>query len=144
MHPVPPGTYEIRLGYMAENWRGIAQIFIDDKIIGIPIDLSKAGTSPDVGWVSDASTNDNGVENDKMMKNRGYMKGPNSIFSLANGGENLRQQNQSLRIVLGTFTFQDYAPHYFRIKNVEKENAPFHFDYLEYVPVSCLDTEGID
>jgi len=144
MPPVPPGTYEIRLGYMAESWRGIAQIFIDNQIIGIPKDLSKMGSSPDVGWVADAATSDNGVENDKMMRNLGYMKGPNSVFSLANGGENLRQVSQNLRIILGTFTFQDYAPHYFRVKNVEREMAPFHLDYLEYVPVSYLDIEGID
>jgi hypothetical protein len=144
MHPVPPGTYEIRLGYRAETWRGIAQIFIDNEIIGIPVDLSKVGTDTNVGWVSDAATNDNGVENDKMMRNLGYMKAPNSIYSFNEGGINLRQDYKSLRIILGKFTFQDYAPHYFRMKNVEKEFAPFHFDYLEYVPAGYLDSEGID
>ena len=40
MHPVPPGTYEIRLGYRAETWRGVAQLFIDDEIVGIPVESS--------------------------------------------------------------------------------------------------------
>lgn len=143
MHPVPPGTYEIRLGYRAETWRGVAQLFIDDEIVGIPVDLRIVGTDPRVGWVDDDKTTDEGVENDKMMRNRGYMKAPNSIYSL-NGHKTLRQDNMSLRIIIGTFTFQDYAPHYFRAKNVEADNLEFHFDYLEYVPVSYIDKEGKD
>lgn len=143
MHPVPPGTYEIRLGYRAETWRGVAQLFIDNEIVGIPVDLRIVGTDPRVGWVDDAQTMDDGVENDKMMRNRGYMKAPTSIYSL-NGPKTLRQDNMSLRIIIGTFTFQDYAPHYFRAKNVEAEDLEFHFDYLEYVPVSYIDKEGKD
>lgn len=143
MHPVPPGTYEIRLGYRAETWRGVAQLFIDNEIVGIPVDLRIVGTDPRVGWVDDAQTMDDGIENDKMMRNRGYMKAPTSIYSL-NGPKTLRQDNMSLRIIIGTFTFQDYAPHYFRAKNVEAENLEFHFDYLEYVPVSYIDQEGRD
>lgn len=143
MHPVPPGTYEIRLGYRAETWRGVAQLFIDKEIVGIPVDLRIVGTDPRVGWVDDNTTMDDGVENDKMMRNRGYMKAPTSIYTL-NGQKTLRQDNMSLRIIIGTFTFQDYAPHYFRAKNVEAENLQFHFDYLEYVPVSYIDREGRD
>lgn len=143
MHPVPPGTYEIRLGYRAETWRGVAQLFIDNEIVGIPVDLRIVGTDPRVGWIDDGQTTDDGVENDKMMRNRGYMKAPTSIYSL-NGPKTLRQDNMSLRIIIGTFTFQDYAPHYFRAKNVETENLEFHFDYLEYVPVSYIDKEGKD
>lgn len=143
MHPVPPGTYEIRLGYRAETWRGVAQIFIDKEIVGIPVDLRILGTDSRVGWVADDLTTDNGVENDKMMRNRGYMKAPSSIFTL-NGSRTLRSDNMSLRIIIGTFTFQDYAPHYFRAKNVESEDLQFHFDYLEYVPVSYIDKEGRD
>ena len=140
MHPVPPGTYEIRLGYRAEPWRGIAQLFIDDEIVGIPVNLSYTGNEPTIGWVSDDDTTDGGIENDKMMRNRGYMKAPASIYSL-NGPKTLRQDINSLRIVIGTFTFQDYAPHYFRAKNVESENGEFHLDYLEYIPTNLIENE---
>ena len=143
MPPVPPGTYEIRLGYRAEPWRGIAQLFIDGQIIGIPVDLSYTGDMPQIGWVSDDETTDQGAENDKMMRNRGYMKAPNSIFT-QNGNINLRQDINSLRIIIGTFTFQNYAPHYFRAKNVDSENGEFTMDYMEYVPVSYIDQEGKD
>src|SRR5574344_149324 len=143
MLPVPPGTYEIRLGYRAETWRGIAQLFVDDQIVGIPVNLSYTGNEPTIGWVSDDATTDGGTENDKMMRNRGYMKAPNSIYSL-NGPKTLRQDINSLRIIVGTFTFQNYGPHYFRAKNVESENGEFHLDYIEYVPVSYIDKEGKD
>lgn len=144
MLPVPPGTYEIRLGYNAEDWRGVAQLFLDGEIVGIPVDLRIHGTDPRVGWVKDELTMDNGVENDKMMRNRGYMKAPNSLFTLNSGQIDLRQASHCLRIIVGTFTFQDYAPHYFRVRNVESADLQFHFDYLEYVPVSYLETEGRD
>ncbi len=143
MLPVPPGTYEIRLGYSARSWGGIAQVFIDGNIIGIPVSFNYTGDEPQIGWVSDANTTDNGVENDKMMRNRGYMKGPESVYA-QNGNITLRQNVNSLRIILGTFTFQDYEPHYFRAKNVESELGEFHFDYIEYVPVSILDNEDRD
>lgn len=143
MLPVPPGTYEIRMGYRAEDWRGIAQLFIDGNIVGIPVNLSLRGTDPSVGWIDDGVTDDEGVENDKMMRNRGYMKGPSSVLAW-NGVHTLRQDNMTLRIIIGTFTFQNYGYHYFRAKNVENEFGAFHFDYIEYVPTSYIDKEGKD
>ena len=143
MLPVPPGTYEIRLGYSARSWGGIAQLFVDGGIIGIPVSFNYTGEQPQIGWVSDDQTTDNGAENDKMMRNRGYMKGPNSVYS-PNGQKTLRQQISALRFIVGTFTFQEYGPHYFRVKNIESENGEFHFDYLEYVPTSIIDTEDKD
>jgi hypothetical protein len=143
MLPVPPGTYEVRLGYRAETWRGIAQLFVDNEIVGIPVNLSYTGNEPQIGWISDEQTTDNGDEVDKMMRNRGYMKAPNSIYSL-NGPKTLRQDVNSLRIIVGTFTWQNYGPHYFRAKNVESENGEFHLDYIELVPVNYIDREGKD
>lgn len=141
--PVPPGTYEVRFGYNAVPWRGIAQLFIDNQIVGIPVNLAINGSDPTVGWIADTETNDNGVENEKMMRNRGYMKSGNAIY---NSGYNttLRQAKNDLRVIVGTFTFQDYDYHYFRAKNVEREDGEFHLDYIEYVPVSYLDKENTD
>ena len=143
MLPVPPGTYEIRLGYTARSWGGIAQLFVDGDIIGIPVSFNYTGEQPQIGWVSDDQTTDNGAENDKMMRNRGYLKGPNSVYA-PNGQKTLRQNIGALRFIVGTFTFQDYSPHYFRVKNIESELGEFHFDYLEYVPTSLIDTEDKD
>ena len=141
--PVPPGTYEIRFGYNAVDWRGIAQLFIDGEICGIPVDLSRNGSHPDVGWVSDSQTTDSGAENDKMMRNRGYMKSGQAIRN-AGWGHTLRQSQNDLRVIVGQFTFQEYDYHYFRAKNVEDPNREFSLDYLEYVPVSYIDREGVD
>jgi uncharacterized surface protein with fasciclin (FAS1) repeats len=141
--PVPPGTYEIRFGYNKVTWRGIAQLFIDGKIQGIPVDLKTDGLDPRVGWVRDSDTPDDGVENDKMMRNRGYMKSGKSIRN-HDYGHTLRDSQNDLRVIVGTFTFQEYGYHYFRAKNVEGENNEFQLDYFEYVPVSHLEVENRD
>lgn len=141
--PVPPGTWEIRFGYNAREWRGIAQLFIDGQIQGIPIDLSINGADPRVGWVADDQTPDNGVENDKMMRNRGYMKSGASIVNESYKNI-LRNSTNDLRVIVGQFTFQEYGYHYFRAKNVEREDGEFHLDFIELVPVSFLDKEDRD
>ena len=141
--PVPPGTYEIRIGYNKTDWRGIAQLFVDGKIAGIPVNLRIDGLDPKIGWVKDSETTDGGIENDKMLRNRGYMKAPNSII---NSGykTNLRDAKNDLRIIVGQYTWQDYAPHFIRAKNVEAADREFQLDFIELVPVSYIENEGID
>jgi len=142
--PVPPGNWEIRFGYQAVPHRGIAQLFIDGAIQGIPADLRKDGASPDVGWVKDSETHDGGIENDKMMRNRGYMKGGKAIVNYGWGSQSLRDLIKDLRVIVGQFTFQEYDYHYFRAKNVEDPSKEFQLDYLEYCPVSYIDRETVD
>ena len=138
--PVPPGTWEVRFGYNAVPWRGIAQLFVDGQIQRIPIDLSKNGADPMVGWIADDQTPDNGVENDKMMRNRGYMKSGADIINESYKNI-LRNSTNDLRVIVGTFTWDKYDYHYFRAKNVEREDGEFHLDFIELVPVSFLDDE---
>ncbi len=121
-------------------WGGIAQIFIDDKIVGIPVDFRTDGENPSIGWIKDSETKDNGEENDKAMRNRGYMKGPASVIN--SGWSAIMRDNRTcLRKIIGTYTWQDYGAHYFRAKNVESENGEFHLDYFEIVPTSYIDKE---
>lgn len=141
--PVPPGTYELRIGYSARSWGGIAQLFVDNEIQGIPANFNLVGSTPQIGWVADDKTTDGGVENDKMMRNRGYMKGPNSVIN-AGWKSNLRDSEGCLRMIINKFSWQDYGAHYFRAKNIELENGEFHLDYFELVPVSYIENEGID
>ncbi|MDE6079265.1 MAG: fasciclin domain-containing protein [Duncaniella sp.] len=141
MLPVPPGSYEIRLGYRQESWRGIAQLFVDGEIQGIPRDLRIAGTDPQVGWVPDTGTPSD-AENDKAMRNRGYMKAPASIWTLQ-GQTTLREKETCLRIIIGQFNFQEYGAHYLRGKNVYAPDQEFHGDYIEIIPTSLIDTEDI-
>lgn len=141
MLPVPPGSYEIRLGYRQESWRGIAQLFVDGEIQGIPRDLRIAGTDPQVGWIPDTGTPAD-AENDKAMRNRGYMKAPASIWTLQ-GQTTLREKETCLRIIIGQFNFQEYGAHYLRGKNVYAPDQEFHGDYIEIIPTSLIDTEDI-
>lgn len=143
MLPVPPGTWEIRLGYSPRDWGGLAQVFVDGKIIGIPVDFATKADDPKIGWIKDSQTTDNGDENDKAMRNRGYMKGPASVINFGYQ-TTLRDNKGCLRKVLDTRTFQEYAPHYFRAKNIQSESGEFHFDYIEYCPVSLIDQEDKD
>lgn len=150
MLPVPPGNYEIRVGYRAETWRGIAQLFIDGQIAGIPVDLTigsgGAEHDPRIGYVHDADTKDNGVENDKMMRNHGYMKAPNSIYTAQEGGKTLRDMSSSLRIIVGQYSFDEYAPHEFRAKNMDDKGGgrEFHADYIEYIPIDMIKNEDAE
>lgn len=141
MLPVPPGSYEIRMGYRQESWRGIAQLFVDGEIQGIPRDLRIAGTDPQVGWIADTGTPSD-AENDKAMRNRGYMKAPASIWTLQ-GQTTLREKETCLRIIIGQFNFQEYGAHYLRGKNVYAPDQEFHGDYIEIIPTSLIDTEDI-
>ncbi len=147
MLPVPPGNYEIRLGYRAENWRGIAQLFIDGQIAGIPVDLTigynGAENDPRIGYVHDEDTSDDGIENDKMMRNHGYMKAPTSMYTGQEGGKSLRDMSACLRIIIGQYLFQDYGYHYFRAKNMDDKGGgrQFHADYIEYIPVDLIRDE---
>lgn len=132
--PVPPGTYELRFGYSANGNRSVTQIYVDNKPIGIPLDLTIGSTDARIGYIADAATDDNGFENDKMMKNRGYMKGPTTFLF---GSTIARNYIYDMRRIIGTFTFSDYQPHYLRFKSVTPNPVKqCMMDYFEYVPKS--------
>ena len=140
---VPAGTYEIRMGYSANGNRHIVQFYVDDEIAGIPVDLRITANNALIGWVSDANTDDNGVANDKEMKNRGYLKGPTTFYY---GGSTLaRNYNGDIRKVITT-KYLGNGDHWIRFKNVKEDDdgkAQFMHDYLEIVPVGWLRREDI-
>lgn len=157
--PVPAGTYEIRMGYSMSGKRGVVQFYIGSgsdvnkipfEVTGIPIDLRKNGGHAIVGWVSDADakangdvTVVNGVEyggliNDKEMKNRGYLKGPNTYYQ--GGSLNVRDDIQSLRRVITT-KYLSEGEHWIRFKNVTQNDdgtAQMMHDYIEIVPLGYI------
>lgn len=141
--PVPPGSYEVRVGYTPAPWRGITQFFLDGQIQGIPRDLRVEGNDPFVGWIPDTGTFQD-ADNDKAMRNRGYMKAPASIWS-QNDNCSLRdlKDGQPLRIIIGTLNVQNYGAHYLRAKNVYSADREFNGDYIELIPTSLIDTEDI-
>jgi hypothetical protein len=142
--PVPPGRYEVRIGYTANPQRGVAQMFFDEKPTGIPLDMRVNSGNSAIGSVPDGETEDGGVENDKMMRNRGYLKGPTSIVQASNKGP-LRSNSQSLRRIVTIVDFPTTTPHYLRIKSVQDiETMQFHLDYVEFVPSTYWEEETRD
>ncbi|MBR4338380.1 MAG: hypothetical protein IKP91_09110, partial [Bacteroidaceae bacterium] len=112
-------------------------------VTGIPTDLRRLLNVPEVGWVADSQTDDNGVANDKQMKNRGWLKGPTTFYY---GGSILaRNNNGDCRRVITT-KYLGPGDHWLRFKNVNDQDDgldQFMHDYLEIVPIGWLRNEEI-
>ncbi len=95
--PVPDGTYELRVGYTAEDpQRGMLQFYIGSssdlstmKALDIPLDMrhipaNNSNLTPDAvtGWCDWSRLDDKGIESDANMRNLGYMRGPLYYLSL--------------------------------------------------------------
>lgn len=79
---VPPGTYELRLGYGSMPDRGIVQMYVDNVPQGLPLDMREEGDSPIIGGLyngwngwRNSEENANGIytseeleENARVMK----------------------------------------------------------------------------
>jgi len=149
--PIPAGTYEIRMGYQATPQRGIAQLYWDSLPCGIPLDLSLMASDPGVGWQEPGTNSEDpqGYENDKMMHNRGYMKGA-ACFGSANksvyNSLNTRVSPRCLRRVLGIYTFTESKKHYFTAISLgsNSNGTQFMLDYLEFTPIELLETEDVN
>lgn len=136
--PVPAGTYELRMGYTATDIRAITQFYVDGKVTGIPVDLRIFATDDRIGWVEDKETDDDGVENDKTMRNHGYMKAPASYYCQHTSGKLARDYNGAIRIIITQKYFDDNE-HWVRMKKVDELlNREFNHDYFELVPKSII------
>lgn len=145
--PIPAGTYEVRFSYQPTGGRGAAQLYWDGIPCGIPLDLRILASDPLIGYEEPGTNAEdpNGYENDKMMRNRGYMKGPNTYKDILGwwyGRRVARQSPQSLRRILGTYTFDEAGTHKLAVKAVRE--GQFMFDFLEFIPLEMIEEEGID
>lgn len=144
--PVPAGTYEVRFGYLTNGKRGVAQLYFDGVPAGVPLNMNSDATVSGIGYVEPGKDPDDpfGFQNDKMMRNRGYMKGP-ACFKVPqtgwSSGENARMSSRLLRKILGTYTFKKAGNHVLMVKGLS--GGEFMMDYLEFVPTSVLETEDI-
>ena len=128
---VPPRTYEIRLALRM----GFIQVYIDGKVTGIPLD----GTM-DVGDVPDEETLDNGVENDKHMRDRGWMKAPDS-YRAWNFDEGIWEPARRFTYLLRRILTRQYltsGEHWIRFKLLSDEIIKGCFDYIELVPLHIV------
>ena len=143
--PLPEGTYEIRMGYSASSARHLVQVYLDNEVTGLPVDLRITGKDSRIGWKDpkELETEDKKVENEKEMKNRGYLRGPMSFYDRAK----LRawETEVCLRVVIATKYLSD-GSHWLRFKNVldtDDGTKQFMHDYFEIVPMSYLRDESI-
>lgn len=143
--PVPAGqTYEVRLGYVCGAARTVVQVYFDDNLTadipcGIPIDLRKY--APEYGWVSDTDlANDPEAieDNDKALRNQGFMKGLAGAW-FADLSSLPRDQVQCLRRILTTQYFEPEHDYYIRLRQVLENQAEMSLDYIEIVPKSVYD-----
>ena len=160
--PVPfTGEWQIRLGFAPMNvvndgadWRGQVQIYFDDIAQGIPLDFSK--TLAEVYGISasdwsaiiyeDIRKDDEKRQEDfKILKNKGYYRGPHSVFNSSNGlisgkYNTFSQMRNTARKVLCTVNIEAGKTHTLRIKNVSQgltaKTKEAMLDYLELVPKS--------
>ena len=142
--PMPAGTYEIRFGYSVGPLRGIVQYYFDDVATGIPVDLRISSESPNIGFIADAQTDDNGIQNDKEMKNRGYLKGPAAMCG--NTREQIARDHPHIIRIVVTTKYLAEGEHWLRFKNVfefDDGTAQFMHDYIEIVPLTYVRDESI-
>ena len=143
--PIPEGTYEVRFGYQPTNLRGVAQLYWDSIPCGIPLNLTIDAANDKIGYEKPGTDklDPQGLENDKMMRNRGYMKGGESYrnenTTWYNGNTSARDCVKCLRRVLGIYKFDDMKSHKFTVKGLK--DGQFMLDYLEFVPVEIIETE---
>lgn len=156
---VPAGLYEIRLGYCCNSLMSISQIYFgyDKELmmpVGIPLDMNLTGMSPKVGMIQDlglfdditseASANTAGLvtitENDKAMRNLGYMKGPAAMYRVENDRvtKKTRMTNDwwYMRRIITT-QHLDGRPFYLRFRKVdERTGRLLNLDFIEVCPRS--------
>lgn len=142
--PVPKqGQYELRMGISNNPWRGMCQIYFGDgpfnlEPAGLPVDMRVDGDNESIGWVADSKDVDITAENDKNMRNHGYMKAPKAFTVCDGKGDgNVRDTKAVLRrIVISKYLYPNKT-YYLRFKSaLNKTDAQFFSDYFEFVPKS--------
>lgn len=136
---LPEGNYELRYGYALWYNRGIAQFYVDGKVTGLPIDMSYGSyTEQTVGWIADTGDEDEDNENDKAMRNRGFMKGPESVINKTS--ETMRDADRCIRVLLTISHLTENTDHWVRIKNVRSDwnGTALMLDYFEIVPKGII------
>ncbi len=136
----PPGTYEIRLAYVAGEERGVVQVYFNNEPCDIPIDLTRGAWDPEIGGnLNDAElTEEEILANDKAMHNRGYLRGMDSYGKPGwTDQQSFRTEaTEHVRRVLTTQQFNSGDINKLRFRQVAKGDLEWSFDYIELCPKS--------
>ena len=151
---VPPRVYEIRIAVNEMShagwyqYKSVIQTYIDGKPYSV-IDTRPSYDHPDIGWKEDEYTFDNGLENDKHMRNMGWMKGPDSYYTwdYNNGGYISARENKTTLRKIITRMYLSEDEHWIRFKELNPlrdanadllKTKGFVFDYIELVPLKII------
>ena len=143
--PVPKdGTYEIRMGNSHGYIRGMVQLYFGDDPdnlmpAGLPYDMRAAPeeTNPEIPWIKDGDDWVTNFENDKFMKNQGYMKGP-QYFTECTGHADSPCRGRGgrwgvIRKIVTTADLKADKTYYMRFKSaLKKYDAELALDYFEF------------
>ena len=91
-------------------------------------------SNPRIGWLADTGEEEIDIENEKAIRNRGFMKAPASIQRFT--GQSIRDWDMTVRVILSTTHLAEGVDHWIRIKNVKPDwtNTALQLDYFEIVP----------
>ena len=158
--PVPnEGTYELRVSAPCNTGFGMAQFYFGsnkDNLmpVGLPVDLRVDPAGPVIGYEADTKDTEHNEQNDKDMRNRGYMKPPKHD-GVAKGGAAVTEDcrnttsyraNVRLRKIVWTGNVKPTDVLYIRMKSLlENTNACFLLDLIEWCPKQVYNSaEGED
>lgn len=152
---LPAGKYELRFfTCVGFGTRGVLNLYIDDNLVGESIDFRPGGRSL-FEWKSDDDLRRNGggdeaiVAFDKEIHAKGWMKGPGNYSpgwrsSFDAGSSSMRDLDNTIRRVVGTFETDGKSDHYFRlVQMLDGSLYELNFDFIELIPVSMIDEEDI-
>lgn len=144
------GTYEIRMGVAQNSLRGMCQIYFGDDPdrlmpAGLPYDMRQLATpdNPSIPWIDDGEDWTVNFENDKNLRNQGYLKGP-QYYTVTNGKADTpvrRRGNEwaCLRRIITVVDMKSDKDYYLRFKTaLKKTDSQFYCDYIEYASTSVF------
>jgi hypothetical protein len=137
--PLPNRTYEIRFGYYVSasttKGRNLVQVYVDGKVASLPEDIGVLSSSYEKGWIADSDTYDNGAENDKQMRLKGYMKAPDVFRTAYNASA--RDDASHFRRIVST-QYIGNGDHWIRFRNISDNKCTLELDYIELVPLHIV------
>ena len=137
--PFPARTYEIRFGYYVSasttKGRNLVQVYLDGKVSSLPEDFGTLSSSYDKGWIADSDTYDNGTENDRQMRAKGYMKAPDIYRTLL--CSTARNDESHIRRIVST-QYIGNGDHWIRFRNISDNKCTLELDYIELIPLHIV------
>ena len=146
---LPAKVYEVRIGYTVYSSVNYPdrymQFYLDNKITGLPIDILMSGSNPAIGWIADSDTYDNGLDNDRQLRNKGWMKAPDVFSSYSSQyvkNMSVRHFERYLRRIV-TRQYWGTEEHWLRLRDLggnfsDTQSSALHFDYIEFVPLHII------